>query len=109
MFRPRLKRPKLCFLWALPLILALGIDIFIWASGGIGFHFAEIGYLIQHYTPYHDVIAAAIDHPAWRQFLTVLFHAKAALVGLIIALPAILWINRPRRTESRPSFPRIRR
>ncbi len=109
MFMPRLKKPKLCLLWALPLIAALGIDIFIWTNGGVGFHFAEIGYLIQHYTPSHDVIAAAIDHPAWRQFLTHLFHTKAALVGLMIALPPILWINRPRRMEEKPSFPRFRR
>lgn len=102
MLKPRLKNPKLCLFFSLPLLVALGMDVYIWLFGGIGFHFAEIGYLIQHYTPWLGKIVNALPYPEWREFLQVLFETKAVLVGLMIALPPVLWINRPRRTEPKP-------
>lgn len=109
MFTPRLKRPYLCLFWSLPLLAAALIDLYIWQNGGSGFHFAEFGYLLQHYTPYHDPVVNAIDSPIYRAFLKVLFTSKAVLVGLVIALPPVLWINRPRREPDPSAFPRIRR
>lgn len=109
MFKHRLKSPYLCLFWALPLLAALGHDITIWQINRTGFHFSEIGYLLQHYTPYHDKVVEASDLTAYSEVLRILFNAKAVMVGLIIALPSILWINRRQHKEEPKAFLRIRR
>ena len=80
------------------------MDTYIWLNSGGKFHFAEIGYLLQHYLPdYHDKLIAFYDHPIWLGFLSLILNAKAALMGLIIALPPILWLNRRPRMVPPPS------
>ena len=105
----RLNRPKLSLFWSLPFLVALIHDLLVWQTDGVGFHFSEIGYLIQHYTSWHDPIVFAIDSPVWRAFLKTTFETKVEIPTGILALIALFWLNRRPHRERQPSNPRGRR
>lgn len=105
----RVKSPYWTFFWCLPLIGVLGHDIFAFFAGSHHFNFSETGYLLQHYTPWHNDVVRWIDHPAYIKFLKIVFNAKAVLVAFVYALPALIWINRKPNGDRGPSSKRLRR
>ena len=95
----RIRRPYWTFFWCLPLLAVLGHDIYVFFETGHRFYFSETGYLLQHYTHWHDRVVHLSDAQYWRDGLKIILNAKAAIVAGLVALPAVLWLNRPARGD----------